>query len=273
MTALFWVGGTGTWDNAATTHWSTSSGGANGAGPPAATDTVTFDGSSGGGTVTVAATINASNTLVSLTCGAFTGTLDFSANNPSITMGTWSSSGAGTRTINLGSGTFTITATTGTVWDNSTITNLTFNANTSTIDLNATGSAARSFAGGTKTYNNVTVTNSVSDRFPVSITGTSTIANVTFTNVRLGQFGSGFTITITGALTFNGTSTSQAILTGSTNTTNTTLSLSGANTLNWIAVQGVTKSGAGSLTVNNGFDAGGNTLVTINPPPTFVISG
>src|SRR6185437_4318435 len=80
----FWVGGTGTWDNATTTHWSASTGGAGGASVPAATDTVTFDGSSGGGTVTVNATINGTNTLVSITAGAFTGALDLNANTSTI---------------------------------------------------------------------------------------------------------------------------------------------------------------------------------------------
>lgn len=49
----FWVGGTGTFDNTATTHISTSSGGSAGAGPVTSADNIVFDASSGGGTVTV----------------------------------------------------------------------------------------------------------------------------------------------------------------------------------------------------------------------------
>src|SRR5216684_6823753 len=136
MTAKFWVGGTGTWDNATTTNWSLSTGGAGGAAVPAAADTVTFDASSGAGTCTVAATINGSNTIVSLTCGAMGMTLDFSVNNPSVTMVTMSISGAGTRTVKLGSGTFTLTSNnTSNMFDASTITGLTLTAGTSTINF------------------------------------------------------------------------------------------------------------------------------------------
>ncbi|WP_157698976.1 beta strand repeat-containing protein [Bernardetia litoralis] len=50
---LFWVGGTGNWNN--TAHWSLTSGGAGGECIPTATDDVNFDGASGlaGGTVTL----------------------------------------------------------------------------------------------------------------------------------------------------------------------------------------------------------------------------
>ena len=51
--ARYWVGGTGTWDASATTHWSTSSGGSNGASAPnSLTTAVYFDANSGGGTCT-----------------------------------------------------------------------------------------------------------------------------------------------------------------------------------------------------------------------------
>lgn len=48
-TPLYWVGGTGTWTDAA--KWSTSSGGTGGAGVPGPTNNVFFDASSGTGTV------------------------------------------------------------------------------------------------------------------------------------------------------------------------------------------------------------------------------
>jgi hypothetical protein len=54
----FWVGGTGNWDASDTTHWAASSGGGGGASVPGSGDTVTLDGSSGGGTVTVTAAVN-----------------------------------------------------------------------------------------------------------------------------------------------------------------------------------------------------------------------
>ena len=52
MASRFWVGGTGTWDASDTTHWATASNGAGGASVPGSSDAVTFDASSGGGTVT-----------------------------------------------------------------------------------------------------------------------------------------------------------------------------------------------------------------------------
>lgn len=52
MASRYWVGGTGTWDAADTTHWSAASGGAGGASVPTAADDVFFDAASGAGTVT-----------------------------------------------------------------------------------------------------------------------------------------------------------------------------------------------------------------------------
>ena len=82
----FWVGGTGTWDLSATTHWAASTGGASGSSAPGSADAVTIDGSSGAGTVTPS--FGGTGTFQSLTCGAMGMSLDFSANNNSITLKT-----------------------------------------------------------------------------------------------------------------------------------------------------------------------------------------
>lgn len=60
MANRFWVGGTGNWDAATTTHWSATSGGAGGASVPTSSDNVTFDSASNasGYTVTLTATAN-----------------------------------------------------------------------------------------------------------------------------------------------------------------------------------------------------------------------
>jgi hypothetical protein len=60
MAIYYWVGGAGTWDNASTTHWATSSGGAGGAGVPTSADNVIFDTASG--TVAYAVTIGVTAT-------------------------------------------------------------------------------------------------------------------------------------------------------------------------------------------------------------------
>lgn len=150
----FWVGGTGTWDASSTTNWSASTGGASGASAPTTGDNVTFDGSSGGGTVTVASAVSGLS-LANFTAGAFTGTIDFAANAPinmTIT-GAMTLSGTGTRKFLLGTGTFTFTATaTGTPFDLSTTTSL---DGTSNLAANFTYSAnttnARTFQGGGRT--------------------------------------------------------------------------------------------------------------------------
>lgn len=120
MASRFWVGGTGTWDAADTTHWAATSGGAGGQSVPGSADTVTFDGSSGGGTIT----LGYDPTVISITMGAFTGTFDASTFSP--TMNTFSGTGTGTRTIDMGSGTWTLKGNNATIWALGTITNLTF---------------------------------------------------------------------------------------------------------------------------------------------------
>ena len=53
MATYYWVGGTGTWDNASKTNWALTSGGTGGlVGPPTNTDDVIIDTSSGTGTIT-----------------------------------------------------------------------------------------------------------------------------------------------------------------------------------------------------------------------------
>jgi len=160
----FWVGGTGTWDNSTTTNWAASSGGAGGASVPGVNDTVTIDASSGTGTITVNTDFN----ITSLTCGAMGAgvgtpmTLDFSANNNSPTMSTFSGTGTGFRTINMGSGTWTLNGNNTTIWTTSTTTNLTLNAGTSTIVCNYSGSTGTRtiVTGGSSAFgiNNLNVT-------------------------------------------------------------------------------------------------------------------
>jgi hypothetical protein len=80
MATYYWVGGTGTWDNATTTSWSSSSGGAGGAGYPVAGDTAIFNSSSGGGTCTLGANV----TCAVLTMIGYTGTLAYGTNKITI---------------------------------------------------------------------------------------------------------------------------------------------------------------------------------------------
>lgn len=54
MATYYWVGGSGTWDGTSTARWSTTSGGAGGAGVPTSADDARFDALGGTGTVTIA---------------------------------------------------------------------------------------------------------------------------------------------------------------------------------------------------------------------------
>ncbi len=112
--ARFWVGGTGNWSD--TAHWSDSSGGSSGFSVPVSTDPVTFDSSSGGGTVTV----NQAADCASLTfaggtgyTGIFAGTFNLTVRGDltlASTMGTMTY--AGTITIAASGGTCALTTAT-----------------------------------------------------------------------------------------------------------------------------------------------------------------
>ena len=275
----FWVLEGGTWDASDTTHWATSSGaGVGGASVPGAGDVAIFDALSAplGGTCTVNTTV----TVQQITMGLFTGTLDFATNDNNVTLSVaFSNSGTGTRTLNMGDGTWTLTAASGTVWNQSTITGLTFNSNASTLVIAAssTPSAERAIVlGASLTYNAVTISDpsisSTTERVAVNFTSASnTITTFSITNAYWLKLP---TITITNGFNYSG-SLGNAILIHSSDANNQlTLSVGGAVTLGWAAIQNVIKSGAGSITATNSFDLGGNTGVTIAlPPSSRIISG
>lgn len=266
----FWVGGTGTWNNSTdTANWKSSTGGgvacaATGGVPKNAGDIATFDGASGGGTVTVNVDIN----IAQITMGAFTGTLDFSAHNNNVTLTTaFSGTGAGTRTLNLGNGNWTLTGT-GAVWDMTTVTGLTFSANSSVLIFNATSTSSRSFVGGGLTYATVTVgANTAQGLFQIS--SANTIATLTATAPNSITFASGLTTTITNAFNLAGSSGSIFYLLSSSNITAATVSIaSGSPTVSWAAIRLLACTGGATFTASNSLDAGRNSGITITPPAT-----
>lgn len=274
MASRFWVGGTGTWDSTSTTHWSTSDGGTAGASAPANGDDIYFTGSSGGGTVSVSGTISGLS-LLSIDATDFTGTINFASGNPNLTItGQFKCSGSATKTISLGSGTFSLTAASGTPWDFFSASNLTLNAGTSTVQFNATTpSGNRVFNSGGKTYNNLVFSAGSSSKYLIDFNPFGpdfSCANLTFTNLQnVILFGN--TITISGTLTYAGASSSApSVLTGFNPST---LSVGGSSTLSNLVIQNITKAGAGSITANNSYNAGGNTGLTVNNPssPSYVI--
>jgi hypothetical protein len=265
MASRFWVGGTGTWDNSTTTHWASSSGGAGGASVPAAADTVTFDASSGGGVVTVAATINGTNSLQQLTMGAFTGTLDFSVNNPSITLagGGFSITGTATRTLNMGSGTFTMTGGSTAVWDCGTVTGLTFNAGTSNIVVAPSGlSNTTTVNFGGLTYSTFTLGPSGGVVISIGST-TATIAHlvcvgpvqVTIVNM-----------TVTTSMNSNGSISGPVEMRNATAGTVSTITLNSPGAVaSWTSMAGITFA-TNSLTATNSWNMGSVTNATITNP-------
>ncbi len=257
----------GRWDTTNTNNWVTTSGGTNyGQTVPGSGDAVTLDGSSGGGVVTVNATI----TVQSIVFGAFTGTLDFSANNNNVTLsaaGGFNGAGSGTRTLNLGNGTWTLSSTAaGTAFNLSTVTNLTFNANSSTINYTgAVNGGAQTFSGGGLSYNIVTF-GAVGTGTRI-IGGVNTIATLNITAPNYVQFPGGVTTTITNAFNWAGSSSSQiAIETQSLNTLATISVATGSPTMSWAAIREIAFTGGATFTATNSFNLGHNTGITITPP-------
>lgn len=283
----YWVGGTGNFDNINTTSWSSSSGGstgtcaASGGIPKNSADTAVFDGSSGGGTVTVcgASSANcpsASNSLniTNITMGNFGGTLTFATNNPNVTLSVFSNGGSGTRTLSMGSGTWTITGTNGVVWEISAGTP-TLNHNSGTLQFTPSSDSYRYAYFGALTYNNIVVNPSTSGRSFVVLTAFTT-ANLTITGQQTFEINSSQTITITNTLSWTGlSSTIKALLKSSNISGGSTINVSNSTTLSWLAVQGLTKSGAGSITCSPCWNAGNNSNITFALPlgGTGIIGG
>lgn len=259
MATRVWTGGTGTWDATTGTNWV-------GGVAPIAGDNVTFDGSSGGGTVTVDSSV-ANIVFGILTAGAFTGTLAFNTNNPNMAFSSVAFGGSGTRTINMGSGTWTLSGTTfnPAEFDVSTVTGLTPTFQNAALVFNG-NSVSRSFGGGGQTFGSLTINNNTTKGM-FSFTGANTFASVTAGSGNTLLFPQGTTTTITGALAITGTAAAPSGVESAGPTTNvTTISVGSASTPDWCAFLRVTKTGAGSITATNSFDLGGNTSITIGAP-------
>lgn len=263
MASRFWVGGTGTWDAADTTHWAATSNGAGGQSVPSTSDDAIFDGSSGGGTVTVNTTV----TIQSLTLSAFTGTLDFATNNNNVTLSTnFTNTGSGTRTLNMGNGTWTMSGIAA-LWTQAGATNLTFNANSSTIAFTGTtGTTSRRFFMGTsRTYNVVTIASSLN---PTLIQATTcTITTLTITPSNQIFLPANTTLTVTTLSNITGSSSLQTLFTqDDPNVGRCTISSANNFTGTWCGFGGVRFTGGGTFSATNSFDFGDNTGITISPP-------
>lgn len=269
----FWVGGTGSWSTANTASWASSTGGttgtcaATGGVPKQSADVATFDGASGGGTVTVDSTMNGVS-LNSIAAGAFTGTLDFSVNNPSMTFTSTGTaigfSGAGTgRIFKLGSGTFTISDRGS--FDFGTTTGAgTQSLASATIVMGSTAVAGQqAFNGGGFAYGTLTINGRATGQGAViQQINTFTTLNLNgplFLNIATGQ-------TITN-LNISGSASNYVFLPEAT-TQSTTGALAVTNAaIDHAIIRGVIFSGASPIATNS-IDMGNNNMNggSITPP-------
>lgn len=263
MAARFWVGGTGTWDAADTTHWAASSGGAGGQSVPGSSDTVTFDANSGGGTVTL--NFGGPITIQSIAMGLFTGTWDNSVNNNDITLTAaagFSGTGNGVRTIKLGTATYTISANNG-AWNFAVTTNLTYTGNTGANIVFTGATATRSFSGGGLSHGNVTLGAS-SGAGIYNFTGNNTLASLSISAPNFARFNVGSATTITAAINWAGASGSPISVVTDNPGTAATINVAGSSVADWAAFRDTTFTG--SPTASNSFGLGNTSGITITPP-------
>lgn len=217
MASRFWVGSTGSWDGVDTTHWSATSGGAGGASAPGASDDVTFDANSGGGTVTVTAT----QSVNSWTSGAHTGTIN--GNGQTITVaGLMSITGTATRSVNL-----TNCAITCGTWTASTTSGLTLTATGSTITQNGLNTT---FTGGNGlAYGSIVLSGAGLQ----TVTSAFTCVNFTRTGTatKTDSLGVASNFTVTGVVTWAGNTVqgvNRLLVSSNTRGTQRTITCTGA---------------------------------------------
>jgi hypothetical protein len=268
----FWVGGTGTMDLATdSAHWSNTTGGASCSCEPTNSATLTFDASSGAGTVTAAGGTLA---IGAITSGAYTGSLLFDTNNPNVNMTTatvpsFNNSGSGTRTINTGSGTWTITCSgcqAGTLWNWGTLTGCTCTASNSTINMTNNSGGTVSFNGGAPTGNYGTVGFAGKSGFTLSGATTFTTVNLTAPVALLSP--NAVTTTITNNFNWTGSSSNWIYVGAASGTTTISVGAgSGTSTCTYCTVRATTFSGGGiTFTGTNAIDLGINSGMSFTLP-------
>jgi hypothetical protein len=233
MATYYWVGGAGNWDNANSTNWSLSSGGAGGNGPPTATDDVIFDSASNATAYNVSIGTSAAcrNWTAS---GPLTETVTFAASGTVTVSGSVSWTATGVAHTNNGGLTFSSTTTGNTISTNnvSVASIVTFDGVGGgwQFTSNFTGAGRILLTNGALDLNNQTITCS-NFRSDVSNTrsiafGTSGVINVTGNNVNV------FNITNLAGLTVTGTPTVNFSYSGSVGTRSFNPGSNGVGTTN-----------------------------------------
>lgn len=263
-----------TWDNTSTAMWSTTSGGATGASAPTSADTVTLDANTCvGGTTCTITTFSGTISVQTITWGACTASttgciIDASVNNTNFTLstsagvtGVFNGSGTGTRQWKAGTGTYNISVTsTSLLIEMSTVTNDTSVFSGATWNLTATASAAGTdVAGGGKSYGPFTI-NANTLGGQTQFSGANTFASFTAVGPVNLIFNNSITQTVTGAVTFTGSSSTAAVDVRSNSATPFTMSIGSASTGTWVALRSITTSGAAALSATNCYNLGRVTL-------------
>ena len=203
----------------------------------------------------------------------------FNANNFNVTAGSFivnNSSLFGltegtTKTLTMGSGTWTLSGT-GTVWNIQSTTGLTLNANTSTIVLSDTSTTARSFNGGSRTYNNLTI-GGATGTSTLTITGTNTFATLASTKTVAHTITFPNDTTTVSNWTATGTVGNVLTLTRTGGSGTFTLAKSGGGAISGVDYLSISNSTASPTNTwyagANSTDGGGNTNWQFTVAPVF----
>ena len=191
-------------------------------------------------------------------------------NGQAVTLSSWVCSGSNARAVTLGASTVTITAGSGAAW-NFTGSSLTLDAGTSTIVF--TG-APQTFAGGDRTYNNLTFTGAG----PYTITGANTFAALTAVST---PTQAARTLTLPASATTTATTPSLAgrpggALTFKSSSAGTAATVSvaaGTVRLNHCSVQDITGAGGATFEAYDSLNVSGNTDITFKVPETALLTG
>ncbi len=268
--SCFWFGGTGNINDTSKWFAATNGGGgacaAAGGWPNSASDNATFDGNSGGGTITR----NVNWSISTLNVSAFTGTFGNSGDTASVDVLTWTNSGSGVRTVNLGASTWTVGAAggAGTGWNQNGATNLTFDPNTSTVrTVGVNANAAVGLNLGSFSYNVVTIKASAVGGGIQANMANPTIATLNIAAPNYIFINNGNNITVTGSLNFSGGGANAwtgFATTAPNNSATFTLS-GGPATCDYCSFRDITAV-TNAITATNSINYGRATNISITPP-------
>lgn len=174
-----------------------------------------------GGTVVLASAYDQSAAIGGGTLTLTAGTFDASTYN--VTLQIFASSGALTRTLNMGSGTWTLAAA-ATVW-NVVSTGLTLNKGTADIVLSDTTTTARFFNGGGLSYNKLTI-GGATGTSTFTISDSNTFTEIASTKTVAHTISLAASTQTVGAFTVTGTAGNIVTLTGATASTPALIAIS-----------------------------------------------